>query len=140
MDGGYLDLHLRPDSSWEAVERDLKPPSLAGVPAVDLAARMRTFHPDWSETGIAGTLANFEVLEDGTVRTWLSLSRHMQIVRVLWEQHPAELFPLVQAPVYIAVAEDHKNPDWMAIKGQQVAAAEAGLARSESGMVPGHRS
>jgi pimeloyl-ACP methyl ester carboxylesterase len=129
VDGGYLDLQMRAEGSWEAVARDLKPPSLAGIPVADMTVRMQNFHPAWSEAGIEGTMANFELLPDGTIRPWLTLERHMRILRALWEQRPSALYPQIAAPVYIAVAEQDGNPAWMAEKRTQVAAAETGLAQ-----------
>ena len=46
-------------------------------------------HPDWPETGIQGTLANFEVRADGTVAPWLTYDRHIAILRGLWDDHPS---------------------------------------------------
>ena len=37
-------------------------------------------------------MANFETLEDGTIRPWLTLDRHMQILRALWDQKPSQLY------------------------------------------------
>ena len=127
VDGGFIDMQMRPNASWDQIAVDLRPPSLAGVPRVDIAARMRHFHPDWEEAGLEGALANFETLADGTIRPWLTLERHMTILRALWEQRPGDYYPQVEAPVVIAVAADGKNPEWMAVKAAQVAAAEAGL-------------
>ena len=136
IDGGYLDLQMRPNSTWSQVEQELRPPLLAGMPAAQLATRMHQAHPDWSIEGIDATMANFEHLDNGTIRPWLSLERHMRILRSLWEQRPNILYPQVQSPVYIAVAEDSRNPDWMTIKQKQVFAAEAGLARVETEWYP----
>lgn len=127
VDGGFLDLRARPGMSWERIAADLRPPDLTGMPRVLLAERIRSFHPEWPEEGIEATLGNFEALADGTVRPWLTLDRHMRILRSLWEQRPVELYPLVERPVAIAVAEDAGNPEWVAVKRSQVAAAEAGL-------------
>ena len=130
VDGGYIDLQLRADPRWESVAAELKPPSLIGIPWEDIYGRMRHFHPDWSDAGIRATLANFETLPDGTIRPWLTLERHMTILRALWEQRPATLYPLIREPVLIAVAADPKNPAWMAVKAQQVDAAQQALARA----------
>lgn len=127
VDGGFLDLQARPGMSWERIAADLRPPDLAGMPRALLAERIRSFHPEWPEEGIEATLANFEALADGTVRPWLTLDRHMLILRALWEQRPAELYPLIERPVAIAVAEDAGNSEWVAAKRAQVAAAAAGL-------------
>ena len=130
VDGGFIDMQMRPNAAWEQVAVDLRPPSLLGIPRVDIAARMRHFHPEWDEAGLEGALANFETLADGTIRPWLTLERHMTILRALWEQRPGVFYPLVQAPVVIAAAADHRNPEWMAIKAAQVAAAAEALPRA----------
>ena len=127
VDGGYLDLQARPEATWESVADQLRPPNLIGTPRAHLKERIWAMHPDWTEAGVEATLANFETLPDGTVRPWLNLERHMRILRALWEQRPGQLFAQVPLPVLIAVAEDRSNPAWMALKRQQVAAAEAGL-------------
>ena len=127
VDGGFLDLQARPGMSWERVAVELRPPELTGMPRALLAERIRSFHPEWPDDGIEATLGNFEVLADGSVRPWLTLDRHMRILRALWEQRPTELYPSVECPVTIAVAEDGSNPEWAALKRSQVAAAAAGL-------------
>jgi pimeloyl-ACP methyl ester carboxylesterase len=127
VDGGFLDLQSRPDVTWERIADQLRPPSLAGTPRQEFAARLAQWHPDWDEEGIAGTLNNFETLPDGTIRPWLTLDRHMRILRALWDQRPPQLYGQVHTPVLIAAAEDAGNAEWMAVKHRQVAAAAAQL-------------
>lgn len=130
VDGGYIDLQGRPDATWERTRVSLRPPNLLGTPRVQMKQRMREFHPDWREEGIEATLANFETLDDGTVRPWLTLERHLKILRALWEQRPRELYPQVDTPVLICAADDARNPEWMAVKHGEVDAAAAALPRS----------
>ncbi len=94
----------------------LAPPQLAGTSAVEFERMLRSYHPDWPESGIAGTLANVEVLADGTIRPWLSRSHHMTILRHLWEHRPGERYGLVKVPVLILPAEDRSQP---ALDGRQ---------------------
>jgi len=129
VDGGFLDLQARPDMTWERVAAELRPPPLAGMLRADLAQRIQAMHPDWTTAGVEATLNNFEALPDGTVRPWLSLERHMAILRAMWEQRPAALYPLIACPVTIVVAEDAGSPSWMAAKRAQVTAATQGLAQ-----------
>ena len=129
VDGGFLDLQSRPGLTWERAAVELRPPALTGAARSALAQRIRAMHPDWSDDGLEATLNNFEHLPDGTVRPWLTLERHMQILRAMWEQRPGELYPLVARPVTIVVAEDKREPDWMEMKRRQVQAAERGLAQ-----------
>jgi pimeloyl-ACP methyl ester carboxylesterase len=130
VDGGYIDLQMQPDSSWEEVSVRLRPPNLAGTTRAYLKSMIQSSHPDWPDAGVEATLANFETLPDESVRPWLSLDRHMAILHALWSQRPGELYGQVLAPVLIAVADDPSNPAWMAVKHAQVAAAAASLPRS----------
>ena len=50
-------------------------------------------------------MANCEVLPDGTVRPWLTLERHLQILRALWEQRPSALIPTVAVPILLMLAD-----------------------------------
>lgn len=131
VDGGFLDLQSRPDVTWEQIADQLRPPPLAGTPRSVIQQRMAAWHADWSEEGIEATLGNFETLPDGTIRPWLTLDRHMRILRSLWDQRPQQLYVQVVTPVLIAVAEDDGNPEWMAVKHRQVAAAGALLPHAE---------
>jgi pimeloyl-ACP methyl ester carboxylesterase len=131
VDGGFLDMNQHEDNSWESISVRLRPPTLIGMPRRLLKDRISRGHPDWTDEGIEATLANFETLADGTVRPWLTLDRHMTILRALWEQRPGELFPQVQEPVLICPARSG-DPDWSSVKAQQVAAAERGLPHSRT--------
>ncbi len=106
VDGGVSDLSARPDATWERIAVDLRPPDLNGARLADMRERMRSFHPDWTDEGIAATLANFEHLPDGSVRPWLSLDRHMQILRALYNHKPADVYGRVATPTLIAVADN----------------------------------
>ena len=129
VDGGFLDLQERPENTWERVSVDLRPPNLLGTPAEGMRQRMRAYHPDWTDAGIEATLNNFEILADGTIRPRLTLDRHMQILRALWEQRPRELYGKVTAPVVICPATSRNSPEWSERKRVQVAAAAESLAR-----------
>jgi len=130
IDGGFIDFRLIPDATWEKVSAERTPPNLLGLSREKIKRRLEEIHPDWSEQGVEGTLANFETLPDGTVRPWLTLERHMQILRAMWEQRPGELYPQVIEPVFICVARHGKDPAWTTIKARQVEAAQVGLSQS----------
>ncbi|MBV7328367.1 alpha/beta hydrolase [Chloroflexi bacterium TSY] len=127
IDGGTIDLQLDPDANWEETRKRLTPPTLEGMTRAQMEKRLRSVHPDWSELGIEGTLANFEILQDGTIRPWLTLDRHMKIVRAMWEQRPSQLYSKIDLPVLICPASHSSRSEWMEIKRQQVAVAEGGL-------------
>lgn len=103
VDGGVLDLASR-WPAWEDCEAALAPPVLVGTPAATIEAHLRRAHPAWSDEGIAATLANLEVLADGTVRPWLTRERHLRILRALWEQRPLDLVEQVKVPLVLVLA------------------------------------
>jgi pimeloyl-ACP methyl ester carboxylesterase len=136
VDGGTMELSAR-FADWPTCEAALAPPQLAGTSAVEFERMLRSYHPDWPESGITGTLANVEVLSDGTIRPWLSRSNHMTILRQLWEHHPGARYGLVKVPALILAAEDRSNQRWMAGKREEVARAGAALERSFTRWIPG---
>lgn len=135
VDGGTIDLQARSDATWEQIATELRPPNLTGAPRADLHTRIQSSHPDWTPAGVAATLANFQILPNDTVRPWLALDNHMRILRAMWEQRPPQLYPRVQEPVLLVMAESGSG-DWATRKRQQVAAAQAGLAQSQVHWLP----
>lgn len=132
VDGGFLDLQNRPNATWPTISQQLKPPNLNGMSRAALKQRIQAAHPEWADWGVEATLGNFETLPDGTVRPWLSLERHMAILRAMWEQRPPALYGLVTAPTLICVAEVPTNPEWNSVKARQVMAAQTALVISEA--------
>jgi pimeloyl-ACP methyl ester carboxylesterase len=123
VDGGLIELvETFPD--WETCAEALAPPPLAGMPAVELEARIRSAHPGWSDDGIAATMGNFEILADGTVLPRLPRERHMAILRGLWDHRPSRLLGRVDVPALFVLA-DTGDPEWTEIKR---ATAERALA------------
>ena len=111
VDGGTIELARRFDT-WDACAAALRPPATEGTPAAELEQMLRDLHPDWPETGIAGMLANWEVRPDGTVAPWLTLDRHLRVLRGLFEHHPAALYARIEVPVLLVpVAGGHIATD-----------------------------
>jgi pimeloyl-ACP methyl ester carboxylesterase len=136
VDGGTIELSAR-FADWPTCEAALAPPPLGGTSAASFERFLRTSHPDWPESGIAATLANVEVLADGTIQPWLSRSHHMTILRHLWEHHPSSRYGVITAPVLLVPAEDPGNPRWMAQKRDEVDKAAAALDVSVTRWVAG---
>ena len=103
VDGGALELS-RQWPVWEECKVALAPPLLAGTPAAAVESRIRRGHPEWSDWGIEATMANLEQLADGTVRPWLTLDRHLRILRALWEHRPSEVIPKLDVDVFLVMA------------------------------------
>lgn len=126
VDGGTTELVNRfPD--WPSCEAAMAPPHLIGTRAAAFERMMRANHPDWPEEGIAGSMANVEILPDGTIRPWLARTNHLTILRHLWEHRPSACYPSVAVPVLVLPAEDPNNQRWMAGKRDEVAHAGSAL-------------
>ena len=130
VDGGFIELGSR-FATWDDCCAALTPPRLVGTPAATMEQRMRAFHPQWPEDGIRGALANFEVRADGTIAPWLTLERHLMILRSLFDHRPSEVFPRLEVPVLLVPA-DTGDVAWTHDKRDAVAAALALLPRGES--------
>jgi pimeloyl-ACP methyl ester carboxylesterase len=122
VDGGTIELSAR-FADWPTCEAALAPPPLTGTPAEQMRTWLEGNHPDWPEAGIDATMANMEVLGDGTVRPWLSRPHHMQILRHLWDHRPRTLYEMVRSPALLLMAADASNQRWMAGKRDEVAGA-----------------
>jgi pimeloyl-ACP methyl ester carboxylesterase len=127
VDGGFLDLSER--GPWGKIKAELRPPDLSGMPKKTISDRIRQMHPNWTEEGIEGTLGNFEILPDQTIRPWLTMDRHMAILRAMYEQNPKTLFPLIKDQVMICAAEE--GNERFAFKQNQVMAAADSLENAE---------
>ncbi len=110
VDGGFLDFG-GVGGSWGTVSKKLTPPDIDRFPAETLRYLIQSSHQDWTEEGLDGTMANFELLEDGTIRRRLEISKHIEIVRHLFEQTPSKLYPKIKEPVLICAAGSEAAPD-----------------------------
>jgi pimeloyl-ACP methyl ester carboxylesterase len=127
VDGGFLNLRQR--GPWERVSIELRPPDSTGLHRSEIAARIGEMFPTWAPEGVEATLQNFEHLPDGTVRPWLTLDRHMKILRALYDQDVEALYPQVHEPVLLCPASNQN--DWSDEKRRQVAVAEKMIPKSE---------
>jgi pimeloyl-ACP methyl ester carboxylesterase len=127
VDGGFIDLASAPGATWEQIAIDLKPPPLIGLPRATMLERMGSFHPNWDTVQLEMQMGNYESMDDGTIRPWLTLDRHMEILRALWEQAPSQLFGRVQAPTLVAAAPA-PNAERHERKLREVEVAMSGIA------------
>lgn len=110
VDGGTIDLASAFDT-WETCRQVLSPPALEGTPASRLRSYMRAAHPDWPDEAIDGQMHNMELRDDGTIKPWLTLDRHLAILRGMWDVPPTTLWPEISVPVLFTPAakgdDDH---------------------------------
>jgi pimeloyl-ACP methyl ester carboxylesterase len=124
VDGGLIALAQRPGATWERIAVDLKPPNLLGMPREELIARILVDQPGWSEEQLALQMGNYETLEDGTIRPWLSLEHHMEILWALWNQDATRLVDELETPTLMALA-DSGPPERRVMRVEQAERLEA---------------
>jgi pimeloyl-ACP methyl ester carboxylesterase len=130
VDGGFIDLASRfPD--WDDAAAVLAPPRLAGTPHADITRWIETSAADWPETGRQGTLANFEVRDDGTIAPWLTFDRHLTVLRGLWEHQPSSRYPEIGVPTLL-IGADTGDVAWSHSKHEAVEHALSLLPRGRA--------
>ncbi len=115
VDGGTIEPSARPGWSLEQAREDMAPPIFTGFTADMMRARVREgarFGPNPSETVINAVLANFRILEDGTIQSNLRRENHLRIIDALWDHKPSQLYPTLQCPVLMLPARQ-STPDAM---------------------------
>ncbi len=118
VDGGFIDLQGR-FPEWDDCRPTLAPPRLAGTPVATMEGWLANSASDWPEEGRAGTMANFEVRDDGTIAPWLTFERHLTVLRGLWEHSPSSRYPGVEVPTLLIPA-DTGDVAWTHSKEQAI--------------------
>lgn len=130
VDGGFIDLQSA-FPNWDDAAAALAPPPLAGMRYAEVERWIGEMAADWPATGRSGTLANFEVRDDGTIAPWLTAERHLDVLRGLWEHEPSTRYPQMVPPVLL-IAADTGDVAWSDSKHRAVEAAVAGLPRGRA--------
>lgn len=125
VDGGFIDLKGR-FPEWDECATGLAPPRLAGTPLETMQGWLAKSASDWPDEGRAGTMANFEVRDDGTIAPWLTFDRHLTVLHGLWEHSPSSRYPGVNVPTLLIPA-DTGDVAWTHSKEQAVDDAVAAL-------------
>ncbi len=125
VDGGFIDLSAT-FPNWEDCAEALAPPRLAGTPLTTMQGWLSNSASDWPAEGRAGTMANFEVRDDGTIAPWLTFERHLSVLHGLWQHRPSGVYPEVQVPTLLIPA-DTGDVSWTSSKRHAVDDAVAAL-------------
>ena len=115
VDGGTIEPSARPGWSLEQARQDMAPPIFTGFTAEMMRSRViegARFGPNPSETVVEAVLANFRVLEDGTIQSNLRRENHLRIIDALWDHRPSQLYPTLRCPVLMLPARQ-STPDAM---------------------------
>ena len=115
VDGGTIEPSARPGWSPEQAREDMAPPIFTGFTPDMMRERVVSgarFGPNPSETVVEAVLANFRVLEDGTIQSNLRRENHLRIIDALWDHKPSQLYPTLRCPVLMLPARQ-TTPDAM---------------------------
>lgn len=108
VDGGILDFQDMPGTTWENVRRELTPPDLSRFTLTEMVNRMRdgvlSSLPHRFIEEYARSIMN--VQPDGTIRARLTLSRHLDILRIIYDMRSVDLLAQVKCPVLAVQAID----------------------------------
>ncbi|MEZ4709549.1 MAG: alpha/beta hydrolase [Caldilineaceae bacterium] len=127
VDGGYIEMQLRPEATWEQISVQLRPPDLVGTPYAQMLERMKKLSSRMERGGFWirwKTLSAWPTTR--CVRGYCSRAtckfcgRCGSIVRRSSTRRS-------RMPVLICVAEDGRNPERMQMKRMQVAVIESAL-------------
>jgi pimeloyl-ACP methyl ester carboxylesterase len=112
VDGGVVPIGRLMD--WPTTKERLAPPRLAGMPAADFRAMIRTFFagtievtPDVEEI----VMAVMRIRSDGTIAPRLSRANHFRILHAIWRQDPLSLYPRTQIPTLAIMARSSETGD-----------------------------
>ena len=130
VDGGTIDISNRPGRTREQIREDMAPPIFTGFTPEMMRERVESngrFGPNPPPAVTEAVLANFRVLDDGTIQSNLRRENHLRIIDALWDHKPAELYAQLQCPVLMLPARQ-SNPD----AGDRRFRREESIARAES--------
>lgn len=128
VDGGVIAL-ARVFASWEEVATVLRPPPLVGTPVEQMRARMASYLDGFDDEAVDAQMANLEIRDDGTVAPWLTLDRHLAILREMWETDPAATYERIAVPVLLMPVEGGLGGEQ---RGEAVAAALERIPRARA--------
>ena len=100
--------------SWSEAEARLRPPDLDGMFWSELHERMTRNNGAYADSRAEAVGRSlFHIDADGRITRRFRISNHMQVVRALWEQRPAELLAQLQCPVLLLPARQAAEPEEM---------------------------
>ena len=114
VDGGTFEISSGKGMTLERAKEELAPPDFTGWTMEELKERSRSWQRGRLATRRAREimLANFEVLEDKTVRARLRRENHMRLIEAMWSHRPSQLYGRVKCPVLLMPARQRgeQNP------------------------------
>ncbi len=113
VDGGTIDISNRPGWTLAQAREEMAPPIFTGFTPEMMRQRVESsgrFGPDAPPETTEAVLANFRVLEDGTIQSNLRRENHLRIIDALWDHKPRELYPKLKCATLMLPARQ-STPD-----------------------------
>lgn len=130
VDGGWISLRGR-FPRWQDALAVLTPPDIDGLHADQFERMVAQSLAGFPDGAVEAATSVVRVTEDGTVQRRLTVDRHLQILRSMWDDDPATWYSGVQAPTVLMPAVSGDD-----VPGEVVAAAAA-IPRARLRVYPG---
>lgn len=137
VDGGVIELsHAYP--SWDECLAALTPPALDHLTLAELETRIRKGVPHFTDRAVAAYLYCFRTRADGTIEARLQRSRHLSILRSLWEHRPSTRWATLKTPTLLLLADSGDGSRTSRKRSAEAVALAAGGAIRSVWFSPGH--
>lgn len=112
VDGGWIDLS-QSYPTWEQARAALTPPAIDGLPFEQFRQAVAASLADVPADAVDAATSVVRIRPDGSIERRLSVARHLEILRSLWEDDPSRWYGDVRCPVVLvpAVPETDALPD-----------------------------
>lgn len=115
VDGGWIALRRR-FASWDEVAEVLAPAAIDGLTWTAFREMVSSSLVGFPPGALDAATSVVRVSDDGTIRRRLTVDRHMQILRSMWDDDPARWYPQVRVPTLLmpAVGGTELSPEVIA--------------------------
>jgi pimeloyl-ACP methyl ester carboxylesterase len=137
VDGGVIELS-QAYPSWEDCLAALTPPALDHLTLAELETRIRKSVPHFSDRAVAAYLHCFRARADGTIEPRLQRSRHLSILRSLWEHRPSTRWATLKTPTMLLLADSGDGSRTSRKRSAEAAALASGEKIRSVWFSPGH--
>jgi pimeloyl-ACP methyl ester carboxylesterase len=103
VDGGWISLRGR-FARWEDALAVLTPPDIDGVRVDEFERMVAQSLAGFPDGAVEAATSVVRITDEGTVQRRLTVERHLQILRSMWDDDPAAWYTGVQAPTVLMPA------------------------------------
>ncbi len=137
VDGGVTDMS-QSYPLWDECLAKLTPPTLTHLTLAELEARIRAGVSHFSDRAVAAYLHCFCERPDGTIEPRLERSRHLKILRSLWEYRPSTRWATLKVPSLLLLAGSDDEARMANKRRAEAQALAAGGKIQSVWFTPGH--